>query len=44
MLDIPFGAHNIWGATAGMIFTLYRLCIEDMARVSDKSASSTCCR
>ena len=29
VLDIPFGAHNIWGATAGMIFTLYRLCIED---------------
>ena len=31
VLDIPFGAHNIWGATAGMIFTLYRLCIEDAA-------------
>lgn len=29
VIDIPFGAHNIWGATAGMIFTLYRLCIED---------------
>jgi 8-oxo-dGTP pyrophosphatase MutT (NUDIX family) len=29
VLDIPFGEHNIWGATAGMIFTLYRLCIED---------------
>jgi 8-oxo-dGTP pyrophosphatase MutT (NUDIX family) len=24
--DIPFGAHNIWGATAGMLITLYRLC------------------
>ena len=33
VLDIPFGAHNIWGATAGMIFTLYRLCIEDSASV-----------
>ena len=24
--DIAFGAHNIWGATAGMLITLYRLC------------------
>lgn len=32
VLDIPFGAHHIWGATAGMIFTLYRLCIEDAPR------------
>jgi len=32
VLDIPFGEHNIWGATAGMIFTLYRMCIEDPAR------------
>ena len=23
--DIPFGEHNIWGATAGMLMTLYRL-------------------
>lgn len=23
--DIPFGERNIWGATAGMIITLYRL-------------------
>jgi 8-oxo-dGTP pyrophosphatase MutT (NUDIX family) len=29
VIDIPFGEHNIWGATAGMIFTLYRLCTED---------------
>ena len=28
VLDIPFGAHSIWGATAGMILTLYRLCVE----------------
>lgn len=28
VLDIPYGEHNIWGATAGMIFTLYRLCME----------------
>ena len=23
--DIPYGARNIWGATAGMLMTLYRL-------------------
>jgi 8-oxo-dGTP pyrophosphatase MutT (NUDIX family) len=23
--DIPYGAHKIWGATAGMLMTLYRL-------------------
>ena len=28
MFDIPYGEHNIWGATAGMLVTLYRLCIE----------------
>jgi 8-oxo-dGTP pyrophosphatase MutT (NUDIX family) len=26
--DIPFGERNIWGATAGMLLTLYRLCAE----------------
>jgi 8-oxo-dGTP pyrophosphatase MutT (NUDIX family) len=25
--DIPFGERNIWGATAGMLLTLYRICI-----------------
>ena len=25
--DIPFGGRNIWGATAGMLLTLYRLCV-----------------
>ena len=29
MLDIPYGSRNIWGATAGMLVTLYRMCIED---------------
>jgi len=29
VLDIPFGQHNIWGATAGMIFTLYRMCSDE---------------
>ena len=28
MLDIPYGSRNIWGATAGMLVTLYRLCLE----------------
>jgi 8-oxo-dGTP pyrophosphatase MutT (NUDIX family) len=23
--DIPYGDHNVWGATAGMLMTLYRL-------------------
>jgi 8-oxo-dGTP pyrophosphatase MutT (NUDIX family) len=26
LCDIPFGDRNIWGATAGMLLTLYRLC------------------
>jgi 8-oxo-dGTP pyrophosphatase MutT (NUDIX family) len=25
--DIPYGEHNIWGATAGMLLTLWRLCV-----------------
>lgn len=25
--DIPFGDRHIWGATAGMLLTLYRLCV-----------------
>jgi 8-oxo-dGTP pyrophosphatase MutT (NUDIX family) len=29
--DIPFGSHNIWGATAGMLITLYRLCTNGVA-------------
>jgi hypothetical protein len=28
--DIPFGERNIWGATAGMLLTLYRMCIEGL--------------
>jgi 8-oxo-dGTP pyrophosphatase MutT (NUDIX family) len=28
VLDIPFREHNIWGATAGMLLTLYRLCTD----------------
>ena len=26
MRDIPYGEHTIWGATAGMLLTLHRLC------------------
>jgi hypothetical protein len=26
LMDIPYGGHNIWGATAGMLLTLYRVC------------------
>jgi len=29
LCDIPFGNHNIWGATAGMLITLYRLCTRE---------------
>ncbi|MBV8909240.1 MAG: hypothetical protein JOZ89_00620, partial [Gammaproteobacteria bacterium] len=25
--EIPFGARSIWGATAGMLLTLYRWCV-----------------
>ena len=24
--DIPYGERNVWGATAGMLLTLYRMC------------------
>ena len=27
MVDIPYGEHNIWGATAGMLMTLRRMCL-----------------
>lgn len=27
LCDIPYGDRNIWGATAGMLLTLYRLCV-----------------
>ncbi len=26
LIDIPYGEHNIWGATAGMLLTLERIC------------------
>jgi 8-oxo-dGTP pyrophosphatase MutT (NUDIX family) len=29
--EIPFGERTIWGATAGMLHTLYRLCTEPQA-------------
>jgi 8-oxo-dGTP pyrophosphatase MutT (NUDIX family) len=33
LADIPYGAHNIWGATAGMLLTLYRLCLAEHPHV-----------
>jgi 8-oxo-dGTP pyrophosphatase MutT (NUDIX family) len=30
--DISFEAHSIWGATAGMLIALYRLCASEGAR------------
>jgi hypothetical protein len=27
LYDIPYGERNIWGATAGMLLTLYRACL-----------------
>ena len=29
LLDIPYGGRNIWGATAGMLVTLHRMCHEE---------------
>ena len=29
LCDIPYGERNIWGATAGMLITLYRVCVEE---------------
>lgn len=29
MVDIPYGGHNIWGATAGMLMSLYRMCLAE---------------
>jgi len=29
--DIQYEGHNIWGATAGMLLNLYRLCVTDDA-------------
>jgi 8-oxo-dGTP pyrophosphatase MutT (NUDIX family) len=29
--DIPYGERNIWGATAGMLLTLYRVCVGPLA-------------
>jgi 8-oxo-dGTP pyrophosphatase MutT (NUDIX family) len=36
--DIEYQGHNIWGATAGMLLNLYRLCItEDPAKIAELS-------
>ena len=34
--DIQYEGHNIWGATAGMLLNLYRLCTtEDAATIAE---------
>lgn len=32
LIDIPFGSRNIWGATAGMLLTFYRMMVLEAAR------------
>ncbi|HTV50092.1 MAG TPA: CoA pyrophosphatase [Steroidobacteraceae bacterium] len=32
LCDIPYGERNIWGATAGMLITLYRVCVLEAPR------------
>ncbi|MGH8258781.1 MAG: NUDIX hydrolase, partial [Steroidobacteraceae bacterium] len=45
LCDIPFGERNIWGATAGMLMTLFRICTDradidgSPRRMSDPSPS-----
>jgi 8-oxo-dGTP pyrophosphatase MutT (NUDIX family) len=36
--DIPFEGRTIWGATAGMLLTLYRLCVGPLPLQSSSSA------
>lgn len=38
LCDIPYGERNIWGATAGMLMTLYRLCAADPAAAPERRA------
>jgi 8-oxo-dGTP pyrophosphatase MutT (NUDIX family) len=40
--DIPYGEHNIWGATAGMLLNLYQLCVaeEEVASASQGGAAA----
>jgi len=33
LCDIPYGDRNIWGATAGMLMTLYRVCAPEVLGV-----------
>jgi 8-oxo-dGTP pyrophosphatase MutT (NUDIX family) len=32
LIDIPYGSRNIWGATAGMLLTFYRLLVREARR------------
>jgi 8-oxo-dGTP pyrophosphatase MutT (NUDIX family) len=36
--DIQYQGHNIWGATAGMLLNLYRLCVADDAQTVQELA------
>jgi 8-oxo-dGTP pyrophosphatase MutT (NUDIX family) len=38
--DIQYEGHNIWGATAGMLLNLYRLCVTDDAATVAELAGS----
>jgi 8-oxo-dGTP pyrophosphatase MutT (NUDIX family) len=38
MVDILYGRHQIWGATAGMLMTLYRMCFAEGEPLSEQRA------
>ena len=38
--DIQYEGHNIWGATAGMLLNLYRLCVTHDAKMIAELAGS----
>jgi 8-oxo-dGTP pyrophosphatase MutT (NUDIX family) len=38
--DIAYGERNIWGATAGMLINLYRLCAPDAAALATSGATA----
>ena len=38
--DIQYQGHNIWGATAGMLLNLYRLCVSDDPATAEELAGA----
>ena len=38
--DIQYQGHNIWGATAGMLLNLYRLCVSDDPATAEELANA----